>query len=200
MTATLPNDFSACLPPDSRLGGLLRDFTAGLKQQMFYWGRDVMHPTGNLLVGQGFAKAKSDGLQGTSCYRFDWQGGCIELHGACAGWYGPEGGFIFVRPHGKCFAWGSDRPPVPGEWPVELLGEPGPREVRELALPFLDWWLGSERWIERRLGPGYRAACHRQFKHLPRSKPWLPPAAADTWLRRFRENPAGLDRWKRFSP
>ena len=74
------------LPTTSRLGGLLRDLTAGLKQQMFFWGRDVVHPDGNLLVRQGFSKSPSAGLQGTSCYGLDWQGGRIELHGACAGW------------------------------------------------------------------------------------------------------------------
>lgn len=50
------------LPSMSRLGGLLRDLTAGLTQQMFFWGKDVVHPDGNLLVRQGFAKSPSAGL------------------------------------------------------------------------------------------------------------------------------------------
>jgi hypothetical protein len=192
---------AVCSPPavaTSRLGGLLRDLTVGLKQQMFYWGRDVMHPSGNLLVAQGFAKRKSGGLQGTSCYRFDWQGGCIELHGACAGWYGPDGGFVFVRPHGKCHAWLGTEPPVPGHWLDDRLSELGAPALYENCLPFLDWWLHSESWIGDLLGASYRIGCHRQFKKLPGSKPWLPPEAATEWLARFRENPSGLDRWKRF--
>ena len=59
---------------------------------VFFWGRDVVHPDGNLLVRQGFSKSPSAGLQGTSCYGLDWQGGRIELHGACAGWYPRDGG------------------------------------------------------------------------------------------------------------
>lgn len=183
---------------ESRSGGLLRDFTAGLKQQMFYWGRDVIHPAGNLLVAQGFTKTKSAGLQGTSCYGHDWQDGRIELHGACAGWYGADGGFVFVRPHGKCHVWLGDAPPLPGEWPQEQIDEQGPAALYEKCLPFLDWWLHSEERIGKLLGPSYRSACHRHFKKLPKSKPWLPPEAGTEWLKRFRENPAGLDRWKRF--
>lgn len=183
---------------DSRLGGLLRDLTAGLKQQMFYWGKDVVHPSGNLLVARGFTKTRSMGLQGTSCYGLAWQGGRIELHGACAGWYGPEGGFVFVRPHGKCHVWTGGAPPVPGEWPADRFESAGARRLHGMARPFLDWWLWHERLTEELLGPSYRIACHRHFRKLPKSRPWLEPAAAERWLRRFRDDPAGLERARRF--
>jgi hypothetical protein len=183
----------------SRLGGLLRDFTAGLKQQMFYWGRDVVHPSGNLLVAQGFAKRKSGGLQGTSCYQLDWQQGRIELHGACAGWYGPDGGFVFIRPHGKCHGWLDAEPPVPGHWPCESIHEPGPEALRRLSLPLLEWWLHYEREVRDLLGPSYRVGCHRHFKKLAGSKPWLPPGPDIRWLERLRSNPASLERWKSFA-
>lgn len=188
------------LSPESRhLAGLLRDLGAALRQQMFYWGLDVVHPSGNLLMAQGFVKTKSEGLQGTSCYGRDWQGGRLELHGACAGWYAPEGGFIFVRPHGKSFVWRGGGPPVPGDWPAELLEGAEPSSLREHALPFLEWWLGSERWLAGKLGYAYRAGCHRGFKKLPRSRPWLAPEPAQAWLSRFLEDPRELERAKRFN-
>ncbi len=183
----------------SRFGGLLRDLAAGLRQQMFFWGRDVVHPSGNLLLAQGFAKAKSAGLQGTSCYGLDWQGGRMELHGACAGWYGPEGGFVFIRPHGRCHAWRGGGPPVPGEWPAELLEDAEPVRLHALAGPFLDWWLDSERRIDNLLGGSYRDSCYRHFRRLPKSKPWLPPAGAVKWVERFRKDPASLPRARRFA-
>jgi len=183
-------------PGSSRLGGLMRDLASGLAQQMFFWGRDVVHPSGNLLLDQGLRKSPSTGLQGTSCYALEWQGGTIELHGACVGWY-PEAagnGFIFIRPLGKCFTWLGDGPPVPGDWPCELLAPPDFDRLRVASLPFIDWWLQSERWVHAEFGPAYRARIFRKFRHLPRSKPWLPPEAAKSWLESFRSDPAKAER------
>lgn len=108
----------------------------------------------------------------------DWQGGRIKLHGACAGWYprdGGGGGFIFIRPLGKCFVWLGQSAPVPGEWSPDLRAPADFEKLRAAALPFLDWWLHSELWIGDLLGGSYRTNCFRHFKRLPRSRPWLPP-------------------------
>lgn len=189
------------LPTTSRLGGLLRDLTAGLKQQMFFWGKDVVHPDGNLLVRQGFTKSPSAGLQGTSCYGLDWQGGRIELHGACAGWYPRDGGegFIFIRPLGKCHVWLGGSAPVPGEWPAGLIAPTDFEKLHACAAPFLDWWLQSEAWIDELLGGSYRTNCFRHFKKLPKSKPWLPPADALRWVAQLRDDPRLVARAKRFA-
>ena len=40
--------------PLSRLRALLRDYTDLLGQQMYFWGRDVIHPRVNLLCENGF--------------------------------------------------------------------------------------------------------------------------------------------------
>jgi len=61
--------------PLSRLRALLRDYTDLLGQQMYFWGRDVIHPRVNLLCENGFEKRKSEGLEGTSCYRKQLSGG-----------------------------------------------------------------------------------------------------------------------------
>jgi hypothetical protein len=186
---------------NKRLSGLLRDLAGGMMQQMFFWGRDVVHPSGNLLVAQGFERHAAGGKSGTSCYRCRWSDGSIELLGASAAWY-PDGGgsgFIFIRPLGRCYRWLGNAPPVPGEWPVSLLEGGDGRLVREQALPFIDWWLDSERRVTEQQGPGYRLNCYRHFKRLPRSRPWLPPVAACRWLRGFRDEPESLPRAKRFS-
>jgi hypothetical protein len=184
----------------SRLNGLLRDLRAGLGQQMFFWGKDVVHPSGNLFAGQGFTKSPSRGLQGTSCYGVEWQDGSIQLHGSCAGWY-PRGGgegFIYIRPLHGCFVWRGEEIPVPGEWESAQSAGADPMKIRELALPFLDWWLHSETWIRETCGSSYRAACFRHFKRLPKSRPWLPPADGLRWLRAFRESPEKVERVNRF--
>jgi len=184
--------------PAARLGGLLRDLTAGLRQQMVFWGRDVVHPAGNLLLAQGFSKAQSAGLQGTSCYGLPWQGGRIELHGACAGWYAADGGFVFIRPHGKCFLWRGGDSPVPGEWPALMLEASDVHQLAARCRPFLEWWLHSERWIVETHGASYRDACHLHVKRLPKGRPWLPPAAAVKWVAAFLDDPAATPRAKRF--
>ena len=185
--------------PKAALSGLLRDLTAGLRQQMYFWGRDVIHPNGNLLMKRGLSKSNSSGLQGTSCYGVGWRGGWIELHGACAGWYRPDGGsFVFVRPLGRCLHWLGEHPPVPGVWPTDLLETPDPESLYQLAQPFLDWWLDYEAWIARHHPPRYREDCFRRLKSLPKSRTWLPPVAAQRWLADFKANPASLRRAKHF--
>ena len=184
----------------ARLGGLCSDLAGGLRQQMVFWGRDVMHERGNLLIAQGFAKAKSAGLQNSSCYRLPWEGGWVELHGACAGWFPENGGegFLFIRPAGRCHVWRGGSAPVPGEWPAALLDGTAHGRVLEVAVPFLDWWLQSEGWIEELLGISYREACHRHLKRLPKGSPWLPPVAAMNWVRMLRSGGEAVPRARRW--
>lgn len=178
--------------------GLLRDLSRGLKQQMFFWGRDVIHRRGNQLVAQGFERIASSKLQGTSCYRKPWCDGVIELHGASAGWFGASGGMIYIRPHDACYAWKSERPAIPGDWPESLL-EGGGAVMRDVALgKFLEWWLQSERWIEAAHGAGYRRECFQLFKKLPKTRAWLEPGAAVAWLSGLQNSAGCPPRWKTF--
>jgi hypothetical protein len=167
---------------------------------MVFWGRDVVHPRGNLLLEQGFGKSKSAGLQSSSCYGLGWQGGRIELHGACAGWFPEDGGegFLFIRPLGRCHVWKGGANPVPGEWPAGTLDSTAHARVLELARPFLEWWLQSEAWIGELLGPSYRDACHRHLKRLPKGEPWLPPAVAMGWVEQLVVHGHAVVRAKRF--
>ncbi|WP_367873286.1 hypothetical protein [Luteolibacter sp. Populi] len=178
----------------------MRDLTAGLRQQMFFWGKDAVHPSGNLFQKHGFDRRPSPGLQGTSCYGLPWQAGHIELHGACAGWYPLDRspGFVFIRPLGKCFLWQGSTAPVPGEWPPEMRVDSKPEMLREAGLPFFTWWLDWEQRILEGQGKAYRHGCYRHFRKLPKSKPWLPPEAAREWLSRFMDEPAKLARSNRF--
>ncbi len=78
-------------PPSTRpFSAILRDFSAALVQQMFYWGMDAAHSGGNIFQKRGFCKSPSSGLKGTSCYSLPWEGGEIFLTGSCVGWF-PKG-------------------------------------------------------------------------------------------------------------
>lgn len=187
--------------PPSALRGLVRDFTAALGQQMYFWGRDVIHPTGNLLCHYGFERRASEGLDGTSCYRMEFDGDRIELHGACVGRYSREGeGFLFVRNRRSCFLYRDSEPPAPGLYANELLRSGTAAETFAASQRFLDWWLDYEKWIASVTKPGYRDRCHQLFAKLPKSKPWLTPGQANLWLRAYATDPGKLRRareWKR---
>lgn len=191
------------LPDNTILRSLTRDFTDALGQQMFYWGRDVIHPSGNLLCAHGFEKRASEGLAGTSCYRRPLDGGgFVELHGACVGWYsGDEGtpSFLFVRNRHRCFRYDSGEAPIPGIYPRDWLHPGPPKALYLLSRRFLDWWLDYEEWIAKVTGPEYRSSCHRAFGKLPKSKPWLPPAEALAWIRHYGDNPTDLQRARKQS-
>ena len=177
---------------------LFRDLVEGLKQQMFFWGKDAIHPEGNLFLRTGFEKRESTGLQGTSCYRLPWQKGALELHGSHAGWLNSDGGIFFLRPLGRCVHWLDHAPPVPGQYPRGRYCAKTNQELYLLAHPFLDWWLDHEAAVLRLAGEGYREACHRQYKRLPRSRAWLRPEQATRWVTGLRDHPEDLRRVRRF--
>lgn len=176
--------------------GLLNDFTRGLGQQMFFWGRDVLED-GNLLLCHGFEKARSRGLQGTSCYRKHWNDGRLELHGACAGWYPlsrSESGFLFIRADRRCYVHGEPEPVIPGRYDYSRLDSQDLDRVMPAARTFAAWLLEYESWIATRGRPAHRTDCFRLFSRLPASRPWLRPSAAMRWFAAFAEDDPSLTR------
>ena len=178
-----------------------RDLADGIQQQMFFWGRDVMTPSGNFLVDQGFQRDPSPGLKGTSRYRLPWQDGCIELYGACAGWYGAERGFTFIRPRRRCAIWLSrENLPIPGAWRTELIDTTATRDERYAAsLPFIDWLISYERAVRTSLGGSYRQQNYLQYRKVPKARAWIEPEAALRWFEQYRHAPEKLVRPKTLS-
>jgi hypothetical protein len=187
-------------PKPTVMSALFRDLAAGFQQQMFFWGRDVLHPAGNIFLSHGFQKRKSTGHQGTSCYSFTWQDGVIELHGSHAGWFGKGGGFLYVRPLRRCVRWLTSAPPIPGHWPKDACDLHADESMHAMAQPFLSWWLAHEQAVTRRTGLPYRAECYRQFKKLPKARAWLAPEEAQRWVSGLRDSPATLRRASRHRP
>lgn len=173
-----------------------RDLAEGIQQQMYFWGQDVTRPEGNFLVAQGFSRSPSTGLKGTSCYRRDWQGGTIELYGSCAGWYGPDGGFTFIRPWKRCAIWLSEETtPIPGSWQKELIHRSASKaELYQASLPFLDWLISYEYAVLGRFGRGYRQKNYWKYSKIPKARAWVNPETALSWFRCFRERPEELVR------
>jgi len=178
-----------------------RDLAEGIYQQMFFWGQDVLRPEGNFLVEQGFVRSPSTGLKGTSCYRLEWQDGHVELYGSCAGWYGRDGGFTFIRPRRCCAIWLSgEETPIPGEWQAEYIDKNTPKsELYQASLPFIDWLISYEKAVLARFGTAYREDNYRKYRKVPKSKAWVEPTVALRWFQCFYETPEQLVRPKNFS-
>lgn len=177
-----------------------RDLSDGLQQQMFFWGQDVLRPTGNFLREEGFKRSASRGSKGTSCYRLPWQNGHVELYGACAGWYDPDGGFTFIRPRRRCYLWNSrEETPTPGAWQNDSLRAASFSELYTAALPFLDWLIAYEQAVLERFGCSYRDENFRKYRKVPKAKQWVEPSAALRWFKCLRDSPHDLQRPKSFS-
>ena len=182
--------------PLSRQRVLLTDFAAALRQQMFFWGRDVMCG-GNLLLRHGFEKRESPGLKGTSCYRLTHEDGVIELHGACAGWYPQAGsarpGFLFVRKRGRISTHRLHEPVVPGRYQSDAL-QNHTADAMAAARLFAEWLADYEAWVRQQMGPGYRVECRQMLASLPKGQTWLPAPEAERWLRLFAAQGPGAPR------
>lgn len=167
---------------------------------MFFWGQDVLRPTGNFLKEQGFERSPSKGSKGTSCYRLNWQGGHVELYGSCAGWYSQEGGFTFIRPRRRCYLWNSvEETPTPGAWQKGCLESATKIELYNAALPFLDWLIAYEHAVLTGFGRSYRRENFRKYRKVPKAKQWVEPSAALQWFKCLRDSPGELQRPKYYS-
>jgi hypothetical protein len=182
--------------PPSIAPYFLRDLAEGIHQQMYFWGQDVVRPEGNFLVESGFERLPTMGLKGTSRYRCEWQGGHIELYGACAGWYGDDGGFTYIRPRHRCSIWlSSESTPIPGAWQDEHIDTSATKdELYQASFPFLDWLISYEKTILDRFGPAYRQANYASYQKVPKAKAWIKPSLALTWFHVFRNSPELLIR------
>ena len=167
----------------------LRQAEKGLAQQMILWGHDVRHSGGNALQRFGMSREASSGLQGTSCYRMEWENGEVQLHGAVASWHAHDApaaeGCLYSRTQKRIRLWGHARPPIPGE----DHGEHGRAERCWTAFqPLQRWLIAYEIWVLAELGADWRRSTWRAQFSLVKKSPWLaPPAALAWWCEHDRE-------------
>lgn len=178
----------------SRIRSLLRDVARGLGQQMFFWGCDIRHVSGNLLVRAGMeriARAKSHG-EGSSRYRMKWNGGLIELHSYCLGWYGqqpPFRGAIFIRSLERLSSCRGPLPVTPGHYEHEQMTAEGADELAQAVRPLLGWILSYEQEVREITEPSYRDTCWQRYVSKMGAKPWLQPSDAEAWFQSFLDTP-----------
>jgi len=133
------------------LNNLRRESRQVLGIQMSRWGRDVLHPEGNLLIRFGMIRFRIPGQPGSSRYRCRWADHWIELHSTCAGIYSEAGtGMVFLRPVGKLYLFTGPEPPSPGCAPTShwiVPRSPGERARFSSASSLLLAWVEAyEGW------------------------------------------------------
>jgi len=170
---------------DQKLRLLLKDCANGFYQQMYYWGKDVLHPKGNLLREYGFVKTPSKGLRGTSCYSLEFDEGVIELYGSCAAYYSDECNMVFLRKRCRFYEWLPEHRLVAGRWSQDDIQVGDPDAMLKVLKPFFNWWLAYEKWIEQRIGGDYRQQCFIDWGKVKGKPAWLPPESAMSWVEDF---------------
>lgn len=182
-----------------RLRLLLKDCATGFYQQMYFLGKDVIHPKGNQLTCYGFEKSPSLGLKGTSCYGQKSSEGLIELYGSCAGMYSEESQLVFLRKRCRFYHWLPEHRLVAGQWSQEQVDPGQPEDVFRSLAPLLKWWLEYEAWIEKRWGSNYRMQCYKEWGRLKSKEPWLRPDLAVEWVMEFLQKGEQVQRPKQFA-
>ncbi len=164
---------------------LLKDCAAGFYQQMYFLGKDVIHPAGNQLIANGFKKSPSLGLKGTSCYAKKSDETLIELYGSCAGLYTEASKLVFLRKRCRFYHWLPEHRLIAGQWSQGDIDAGSPEEIFNSLTALLKWWVEYEAWIEGKFGKHYREECYKEWKKVKTKGSWLPPDVAVEWVAEF---------------
>lgn len=160
-----------------------------LEHQMYFWGKDVLHPKGNLLVVLGGTPFRNDAVaHKVRCYEMNTPQGRVVLHstGVCLQPTGEERAIAYLRPTHSLYhvppvhmplpcASARDIPTdlhcvSPREFPTSLSRLLRfVREYEERVASFLTAHARHEAWREY----------HRTARHGIK---WLPPAESRRWL------------------
>lgn len=180
----------------SRTRSLLSDLSAGMAQQMAFWGCDARNPSGNLLTRAGLLRVAREhsGGEGSSRYRKRWAEGEVELHSYCMGWYSTEKtGVVFVRSTGRFLSCLPGEPLEPGDYGDRTHGGAADSlldDVRPLVGMIVDY----EKRLLAKSGTTYRENCWRHYQKMPGVKSWLAPTRAVEWMEFFLSDPASTPR------
>lgn len=169
---------------------------------MYFWGCDVRW-AGNLLIECGMERVARESAQGegSSRYRRAWDGGVVELHSYCAGWYPSEGerrGVVFIRSRERIQGCTAGEALTPGVYEGGRMEAPGADEMLKRVRPLVAWVLAHEEAVVERAGERFRERCWEEFRTQTQARPWLRPAEGREWLRQFLDEPDEVGRARKF--
>lgn len=160
-----------------------------LDQQMWFFGRDIQHPDGNLLLRFGFARERPPvEVSGTSRYAIITPTGSLTLWGWGALWRDREPFALLLRRHGPGPRLVAATNAPDQVWAHTALtnaraaasDEVG--RVGTLLADFADWVHGYERWVRATCGESWRVECAElRPRHVRRKQVVAPAQYVQRW-------------------
>jgi len=137
-----------------------------LDQQMWFFGRDIQHPDGNLLLRFGFARERPPvAVSGTSRYSITTPTGSLTLWGWGALWRDDQPMALLMRRHGPGPRLVSAAACLEQVWAHTAVSETRAAASDELArvgsllADFAGWVHAYERWVRASCGESWRREC-----------------------------------------
>ncbi|MEE2938404.1 MAG: hypothetical protein VYA84_20645 [Planctomycetota bacterium] len=160
-----------------------------MSQQLWCWGRDVLHPEGNLLMQFGFERHRdNDPAERSTCYRLDEKDLHVCLWGFGMFFGSRQLGGLYLSRFDFIPTWAPVESVCLGlHWPDELpffsrpQGESQWKRARKLWTQSMRWIASYESWIRENTGVLYRRDC------------------VDTWLRPFVRAEKTVAAWRYLS-
>jgi len=158
-------ELSVFSPEVKRFGELL------LHHQCWFFGRDILHPDGNLLVQYGFKRYKAPKKAGTNRYRMLIDKAVeIDLWGFGLFYGDAQVGGIFIRRYDfspLLFQTGSLGPRIFKSEQLPKSQRPINSDqidaAKDLTRRAVDWILSYEVWVEGVCGKQWRRKCLREW-------------------------------------
>ena len=156
-----------------------------LDRQCWYWGRDIVHPEGNLLLEAGFLKRRPPaGEVGSSCYTLSFpDGGSLLLWGFGLLYGTLSKGSVYLNRYQFRPAWlPSEKVREPIWKPTAIppaQTPPSPCIPVDLTVAAIRRIADYEEWVLARCGLEYRRAVLRQWKRPYKRVP--PQAVPQAW-------------------
>jgi hypothetical protein len=160
-----------------------------LDQQMWFFGRDIQHPDGNLLLHFGFSRERPPGeLSGTSRYAIATAGSTLVLWGWGAVWRDEHPLALLMRRHGAGPRLISATAALDGVWThTALVGTPAQSDgesarLHTLLRDFAAWVHHYEQWVRSTCGVAWRAECAAlRPRHVRRKQAVAADRYMDSW-------------------
>ena len=153
-----------------------------IDRQMWFFGCDIRHPAGNLLLAHGFDRVRPPAEIPGGTTRYERQTSDhtrLELWGWGALWISEPGHALAIRRHVATPKWIDTAPDVAFMWRYQELDQAlekaAPADVpaarRQLAA-FAEWVVAYEQWVRSHAEPHWRARCtsdrprHSRRRHV----------------------------------
>lgn len=160
-----------------------------LEHQMYFWGKDVVHPAGNLLVAFGATPFRNEAVaHKVHCYALSTPQGRVVLHstGIHLQPHDEDGGIAYLRPTHRLYHTPPQELPLPCASANALSAALQPVKVSEFPSSLrllLEFVRDYETQAAPLLPPQARDHAWREYRRTAsHGIKWLRPADSARWL------------------